>query len=49
VLTEEVEARAGDNGARSEEREVLDYAIARKRPHQTPIGCGARHVEGRPT
>ena len=49
VLPEEVEARAGDHGARSEEREVLDHAIARKRPHQTPIGCDARHVEGQST
>jgi hypothetical protein len=46
VLPEEVEGRAGHHGARSEERQVLDHAIPREMPHQTPIGCGARHIKG---
>jgi hypothetical protein len=47
VVAEEVEGRAGDDRARTEEHDEGDQPVAKEEPHRKDIGCALRYVEGR--
>jgi hypothetical protein len=47
VVTEKMEACAGENRPCTDERDERDQPVAKEEPHRIPIGCALRDVEGR--